>query len=84
LRDKQSLLFLVLMPVVFHLLLWLCVWWELGAQGDKRLQIGRRNQDSGGIYLKPWIDLLESSNTVRPLAVAAEDAAEIDQCRAAR
>jgi ABC-2 type transport system permease protein len=78
LRDKQSLLFLVLMPIVFTFFFGFA-FGSQGAQGDERLKIGLINQDPGGILSEALERLLESSNTVRPLAVAAEDAASIDQ-----
>jgi ABC-2 type transport system permease protein len=80
LRDKQSLLFLVLMPVVFTFFFGFAFGGMAGdAQADNRLQIAVANRDSGGILADALIDLLDQSNTVRPVAVDVADSAEMDQ-----
>lgn len=77
-RDKRSLLFLLVMPVVFTYFFGFAFSSGNGENGDSRLLIGVINRDSGGILTSTMLELLESSETVRPMLVDEADSAGVD------
>jgi ABC-2 type transport system permease protein len=69
-RDWKTGFFLVAMPVLFTLLMGF-VFSDAGDGGDTRLPVGFVDRD-GGVLGAPLLDLLEMSETIRP--VIAKDA----------
>jgi ABC-2 type transport system permease protein len=77
-RDRRSLLFLIVMPVVFTLFFGFAFAKNTGEK-DSRVKIGIVNQDPKGILTQALLDLLARSATVRPVELSAANAAQIDQ-----
>lgn len=78
LRDKQSLLFLIVMPVIFTFFFGF-MFSTPGEGVDPRLAVGVLNLDADGLLSPALDELLAASSTVRPVAFAAEDAAKLDE-----
>ena len=64
-RDKKSALFLLLIPVLFTWIFGLV--FRTDAEHDPRLPVGILNRDTSVILGKAFSDLLESSDTIRPM-----------------
>ena len=73
-RDRRSLLFLIVMPVVFTFFFGL-VFTKSPDSSDNRLQVGIVNQDPDGSLSKTLLEMLNSSATVRPVLVEERDGA---------
>lgn len=78
LRDKRSLFFLVLMPVIFTLFFGFMFSNEDGQQ-DPRQPVGVLNQDPDGMISQQLVEMLSTSDTVRMVALAVGDEASLDQ-----
>lgn len=78
LRDWKSLLFLLIMPVVFTFFFGFAFAGPTD-EVDTRLKVGILNQDPDGILSAVLIDLLNSSATVRPVDLSGEERTSIDQ-----
>lgn len=78
LRDKRSLFFLVLMPVIFTMFFGFMFSNE-NEQQDPRQPVGVLNQDPDGMISQQLAEMLSVSDTVRMVALAAEDEANLDQ-----
>jgi ABC-2 type transport system permease protein len=72
-RDKQSAFFLVLMPLAFTFFFGL-MFSGGGDEGDPRLPVGVVNHDRAGVLSVGLQDLLEASDTVRPVLLQGEEA----------
>jgi ABC-2 type transport system permease protein len=77
LRDKKSLLFLLVMPIVFTFFFGYAFATPT-VEADTRLKIGVVNRDPGGILSESLIRLLESSTTVRPVILDEAGAEKAD------
>lgn len=76
-RDRRSLLFLIVMPVVFTFFFGL-VFTKSPDSSDNRLQVGIVNLDPDGSLSKTLLEMLNSSATVRPVLVEERDGAALD------
>jgi ABC-2 type transport system permease protein len=72
-RDKQALLFLVAMPIIFTVFMGIMLS-PPAKDSDPRLPIGFINQDQSGTLGKKFRSLLESSEAVQPIEVENNDA----------
>lgn len=77
LHDRQSLIFMLVMPIVFTVFFGF-MFRNQNDQADSRPVIGVVNQDSQGILSNTLIDLLDRSGTVRVAQVSMEDAGRLD------
>lgn len=77
LRDRQSLIFLLVMPVVFTLFFGF-MFRNQNEQADSRLMIGIVNRDTQGIISQALIDLLDRSMTVQVEMITGAAESEID------
>jgi ABC-2 type transport system permease protein len=77
LRDRRSLAFLMVMPVVFTLFFGFAMGNQPSA-GDQRLKIGVVNRDPDGLLSQALLNLLNGSDTIRPELVDEKDAPQID------
>ena len=77
-RDKRSLLFLLVMPVLFTFFFGF-VFSSQGEETDTRLAIAIINHDEQGLLVEPLTGLLSASTTVRPVMLSTEDAAGLDE-----
>lgn len=75
LRDKKSLLFLLIMPVVFTVFMGMALKGN-GTPADPRLAVGWVNQDEGGIVSTKLHDLLVTSDSIRLVDLGSDGAAE--------
>ena len=75
-RDKRSLLFLALMPLVFTLFFGFTMGKPAASTEDTRLKIGLIDQDGGALLSRSFKDLLSASTTVQPVEVADPGAVE--------
>lgn len=64
-RDKNSLIFLLLMPILFTWIFGLV--FSTDAKSDPRLPVGILNFDEQGVLSMSFMSLLEQSDTVRPM-----------------
>lgn len=78
LRDKRSLLFLLVMPVLFTFFFGFMFSSPQG-ESDNRLPVGLLNEDEDGLLAQPLEALLAASATVRPVLLDAEAAQTLDQ-----
>lgn len=76
-RDRRSLLFLLVMPVIFTFFFGYVFGNE--KETDNRLQIGILNQDAEGIMPSTLETMLASSETVRPVMLNEARADEVDE-----
>jgi ABC-2 type transport system permease protein len=76
-RDRQSLLFMLIMPVAFTFFFGFA-FAKPSVQEDNRLKIGIVNQDPQGLLSNTLIDLLSSSAVVRPVLLDEAGAAQVD------
>jgi ABC-2 type transport system permease protein len=72
-RDKRALLFLVAMPIMFTVFMGIMLS-PPSKQSDPRLPIGFINQDQSGTLGAEFRSLLASSEAVKPIEVAGNDA----------
>jgi ABC-2 type transport system permease protein len=77
LRDRRSLAFLMIMPVVFTLFFGFAMN-NQSKDSDPRLKIGVVNRDPEGLLSQALLDLLNGSETLRPEMIAETGAPEID------
>src|SRR5512134_1134137 len=73
-RDKRALIFLVLMPIMFTVVMGIMLT-PPSQESDLRLPIGFINQDQSGTLGAEFRSLLESSEAVRPIEVEQNDVA---------
>jgi ABC-2 type transport system permease protein len=73
-RDKQSTFFLVLMPLAFTFFFGLMFSGGGDDGGDPRLPVGVVDHDQAGVLSAGLQDLLEASETVRPVLLQGEEA----------
>lgn len=77
LRDRKSLLFLLVMPIVFTFFFGF-VFAKPNSTADTRLVIALVNHDENGMLSKALIDLFAASDTVRPVVIGEADAVQMD------
>ncbi len=77
LRDRQSLLFLLVMPFLFTFFFGFA-FAPTPEPGDSRLQLGVVNEDPDGLVSRSLLDLLGDSPTIRPVMLAGADLDDID------
>jgi ABC-2 type transport system permease protein len=77
LRDRRSLLFFLVMPVIFTYFFGFA-FRSSGSTADNRLPVGIVNHDPGGSLTGSLITLLEASETVRPVMIAENEAQQVD------
>src|SRR5512146_157466 len=77
LRDRRSLIFLMVMPILFTFFFGFSTN-NQKVDTDPRLKIAVVNRDPDGLLCKALVDLLNASETVRPEMIADSDAAQID------
>jgi ABC-2 type transport system permease protein len=76
-RDKRSLLFLIVMPILFTLFMGFA--YKSGSADvatDSRIPLGWVNQDPGGILSEELFRLLSSSDSVKLVVLTPETAAD--------
>lgn len=80
-RDWKSALFLVIMPILFTLFFGLILGpvFEPSPEGDPRLPVGVVNGDPEGALTSSLIDLIGSSDAIRPVVLKGEEAAQAGQ-----
>src|SRR4051812_26241495 len=76
-RDRRSLLFLIVMPVIFTFFFGM-VFTKSPDSSDNRLQVGVVNLDPDGSLSKTLLDMLNSSETVRPVLIEEQDGPAMD------
>jgi ABC-2 type transport system permease protein len=72
-RDKRALIFLVAMPIMFTVFMGIMLM-PPAKNGDPRLSIGFINQDQSGTLGVEFRSLLDSSEAIKPIEVANNDA----------
>ncbi len=75
LRDRRSLIFLMVMPILFTFFFGFSTN-NQKVDPDPRLKIAVVNRDPDGLLSKALIDLLNASETVRPELIAETDGAQ--------
>ncbi len=75
-RDKKSLLFLVLMPIAFTLFLGFAF---RSSDGDPRLPVGWVDRDPGGVLSTQLRDLLQATEAIDLVLLEGDEASEADQ-----
>jgi ABC-2 type transport system permease protein len=77
-RDRRALIFILIMPVIFTFFFGFAFGSAGKQAADPRLPIGIVNRDPDGQLSAVLVDLLASSETVRPVVVSESDAATLD------
>jgi ABC-2 type transport system permease protein len=80
-RDWKSALFLVIMPILFTLFFGSIFGpvFNPPSDGDPRLPVGVINRDLEGVLGSRLIDLVASSDAIRPVVIAGEEATQATQ-----
>jgi ABC-2 type transport system permease protein len=78
-RDWKSALFLLIMPILFTFFFGFVFGpiFNPKSEGDPRLPVGVVNQDAQGSLSAHLVDLIDSSDAIRPLALNEVDRAEV-------
>jgi ABC-2 type transport system permease protein len=76
-RDRRSLLFLIIMPVIFTFFFGM-MYTKPAISGDTRLKIGVLNQDGQGILGQTLVAMMNQSDTVQAVILKDQTAAQID------
>jgi ABC-2 type transport system permease protein len=75
-REKQTFIFLLIMPIIFTLLFGVAFGGTGGAGGDPRLPVGVINQDTGS---GPLVKLLQASDVVRVVSKSGQTQADLEK-----
>src|SRR5450759_4297174 len=78
LRDRRTLFFLILMPLIFTAFLGLLMPGGGGAAADNRLPLGTINQDQGSVLGATLLQALQASNALRLVGLGS---LPVDQAR---
>jgi ABC-2 type transport system permease protein len=77
-RDWKSALFLVIMPLIFTFFFGL-LYGGIGGEDDPRLPVGLINHDQAGTLGASLQNLLEVSDTIRPVLLAGGEADKVTE-----
>ncbi len=78
-RQKRSIMFLALMPVVFTLFFGFVFSSQSADDQDSRLKVGVLNLDPQGVLSESFVEMLSASETVSPVALQIDQAADFDK-----
>jgi ABC-2 type transport system permease protein len=77
-RDWRSAAFLVGMPIIFTLMFTL-VFGGVGGEEDARLPVGFLDRDGGNVFSDSLLDLLNTSDVIRPEVLEESDAVDVER-----
>ena len=77
-RDWQTALFLVIMPIAFTLFFGF-IFGGTGGEDDPRLPVGFLDQDGGSVLSTHLLDLLSASDAIRPVVLENESLDEAEK-----
>ena len=77
-HDRQTALFLVIMPVAFTLFFGF-IFGGSGGDDDPRLPVGFLDQDGGSVLSTYLLDLLSTSDAIRPVVLEGESLDEAEK-----
>ena len=72
-RDRQSAIFMVIMPILFTVF-FSFIFSGIGGEEDPRLPVGIVDHDAGSALTTSLLDLLETSDAIRPVLLEGNEA----------